>query len=107
MITSKDVITLLQVSPYMGIGNMTDALEMIEEITQGGVPDRLVKAEEKAEELGLDMKDLATYAFENVVPTGMRMAEMMNPPMAVAGLWLSAIRIGFLLGRGYVEDEHR
>jgi len=89
MITSKDIETFYRTNNFGGEGTL-------EEIEQ---------SEQELRDAGMDIEDVKQWATEHVGDMGMMAATAGMPPDFLAyGVFMSALRIGFFLGRGYQED---
>jgi hypothetical protein len=81
MITSKEVERLYLVNPF----NEKDSTEI-------------------AFESGIDLDEIAKWAETNVGRPAAILGSAIDYEKSLVAVWLSGLRIGFFLGRGYIED---
>jgi len=80
MITSKQIEEIYTVNPFDPEFGVAEGLD-----------------------LGIDVDEIGAWAMEKVIPAGEYLLENMGNA-TFATLWISGFRVGFFLGRGYVED---
>ena len=94
MITSKEVSTMFQANPFGGKIEEADNLEEMEKGLQQSI--------DEARDLGLDLDEIAPWAMDAMRFPG-EIALLTFGPRVFGSMFVSGLRIGFFLGRGY-ED---
>ena len=94
MITAADVENLYKLSPFGGDPESGDIEERVEADIQN------------LNDVGLDIEDIIQWAASYVAPASEKFAQMGATPAQLGfTVFLSALRVGFYLGRSYTEDE--
>jgi hypothetical protein len=89
MITGKDIETLYMVNPFGG--------------EDGGGTE---ESEQALREAGMDLDDILAWTSEHIPVVVTRAAQIGMPADLICiSLFVSALRIGFFLGRGYQDDD--
>lgn len=97
MIGAKEVQTLYEVSPFGG--------EVTEETTAEELDQRTEEDIQRLRDLGMDWDEIAHWITPRMLKTFERLLIAGAPPMILPGAcFMSGFRIGFLLGRGYIEE---